>query len=296
METENLCTQKIPQQLHLEDLADLKSPQQKQKPQDLTPESQGGTCEKQDRSQYMKEYRERNKEKFRYYYNRNPEVWLKRWRKYLGKLVNVRPEIKPVKPVQTKEEKAAKRRAWYFKNKDRIAPIKKAWDNKNREKRNAQKQARYWEDADGFRAKRLKHSRNYEQKVSHWRRCAENEVDAHRIETIRARAREARARWRAEHKEECRKERAEYRRNNPDVFKALAMARHDRIKAGSACGTNNKMINQIYRTCARIARCTGIKHHVDHIVPLAAGGLHHESNLQILPARINLRKGAKVAA
>ena len=37
----------------------------------------------------------------------------------------------------------------------------------------------------------------------------------------------------------------------------------------------------------------GYKMHVDHIVALANGGLHHEDNLQILPAGINMRKGAK---
>lgn len=36
----------------------------------------------------------------------------------------------------------------------------------------------------------------------------------------------------------------------------------------------------------------GYKMHVDHIVPLARGGKHAASNLQILPAGINLRKWA----
>jgi len=35
----------------------------------------------------------------------------------------------------------------------------------------------------------------------------------------------------------------------------------------------------------------GHKMHVDHVIPLARGGLHHEDNLQILPAGINMRKG-----
>lgn len=33
--------------------------------------------------------------------------------------------------------------------------------------------------------------------------------------------------------------------------------------------------------------------HVDHIIPLAAGGKHEAANLQILPARCNLLKGSK---
>lgn len=37
-----------------------------------------------------------------------------------------------------------------------------------------------------------------------------------------------------------------------------------------------------------------IKWHVDHIIPLSKGGLHHPDNLQILEASANLRKGAKL--
>lgn len=39
---------------------------------------------------------------------------------------------------------------------------------------------------------------------------------------------------------------------------------------------------------------TGVAHHVDHIVPLARGGLHHPVNLQVLTARENLKKGSMV--
>ena len=37
----------------------------------------------------------------------------------------------------------------------------------------------------------------------------------------------------------------------------------------------------------------GKKMHVDHRMPLARGGRHVVSNLQILPAGINMRKGVK---
>ena len=35
-------------------------------------------------------------------------------------------------------------------------------------------------------------------------------------------------------------------------------------------------------------------YHVDHIIPIAKGGAHHISNLQYLPAKENLKKGAKI--
>jgi 5-methylcytosine-specific restriction endonuclease McrA len=37
-----------------------------------------------------------------------------------------------------------------------------------------------------------------------------------------------------------------------------------------------------------------VEYHVDHIIPLAKGGAHHPANLQVISARDNVRKGAKV--
>jgi len=37
-----------------------------------------------------------------------------------------------------------------------------------------------------------------------------------------------------------------------------------------------------------------IKWHVDHIKPLSRGGLHHQDNLQVLEASVNLRKSNKL--
>jgi 5-methylcytosine-specific restriction endonuclease McrA len=52
-------------------------------------------------------------------------------------------------------------------------------------------------------------------------------------------------------------------------------------------------IIKIYDEAKKISLHTGIAHHVDHIKPLAKGGRHHPSNLQIITAEENLKKGAK---
>jgi 5-methylcytosine-specific restriction endonuclease McrA len=44
----------------------------------------------------------------------------------------------------------------------------------------------------------------------------------------------------------------------------------------------------------RAYRKAGIDAHVDHVIPLVRNGPHHWSNLNIVPAEYNLRKGAKM--
>jgi len=54
------------------------------------------------------------------------------------------------------------------------------------------------------------------------------------------------------------------------------------------------VLNQFYNYASRISECIGIKHHVDHVLPLVGDGftgLHVPWNLQVIPATINLRKG-----
>ena len=50
------------------------------------------------------------------------------------------------------------------------------------------------------------------------------------------------------------------------------------------------LIKQIYAYRIRLQNKLGIPFHVDHIVPLSKGGLHHPMNLQVVPAVWNVRK------
>ena len=48
-----------------------------------------------------------------------------------------------------------------------------------------------------------------------------------------------------------------------------------------------------YKEAERLTEETGVIHHVDHIIPISKGGLHHQDNLQVLTKKENLIKGNK---
>lgn len=66
--------------------------------------------------------------------------------------------------------------------------------------------------------------------------------------------------------------------------KANVYAYRARKKNAIPADADLKLIIKIYENCP-----TG--YHVDHITSLASGGLHHQNNLQYLPASANCSKG-----
>ena len=53
------------------------------------------------------------------------------------------------------------------------------------------------------------------------------------------------------------------------------------------------IVKHFYSYSVRISEKLKIKFEVDHIIPIAKGGLHHPSNLQVVPMSWNRSKGAK---
>lgn len=77
---------------------------------------------------------------------------------------------------------------------------------------------------------------------------------------------------------------------NPDTALSAVARRRARRKAATPPNARLEIIKGAYAISARVSECLGIKFHVDHIKALARGGLHHESNLQVIPGRINIIK------
>jgi 5-methylcytosine-specific restriction endonuclease McrA len=81
--------------------------------------------------------------------------------------------------------------------------------------------------------------------------------------------------------------------------KALAHCRERQVKKlqRTPRWANLTSIRTVYEHAAALSRATGIKMHVDHIIPLrgkTVSGLHVPWNLQIIPAVTNIAKGNRL--
>lgn len=97
--------------------------------------------------------------------------------------------------------------------------------------------------------------------------------------------------WRLKNKERRAKTCREWNERNQDKrAEAVARRRGKLVTPGWAEPT---AIAAFYREAKRLEKETGVKHHVDHIVPinsLLVCGLHVENNLQVIPALENVQK------
>lgn len=165
---------------------------------------------------------------------------------------------KKVYRERTKEQKRATDREYYRAHKEEARVYNKQYRVDNKEKLKRQQAISYQNN----RKERLAKSKIYN--------------DGRKAENC-ARAR----RW---------------AKDNPARARAQGAKRRALRYSQTPPNADMDKITAIYDECRRLSEETGIQHHVDHIIPLVEGGLHHQDNLQILTAEENLRKGAKLPA
>lgn len=98
-------------------------------------------------------------------------------------------------------------------------------------------------------------------------------------------------------REENLKVRAEYQKRYPDRCNAVQAKRRATKLNATPNWANPKAIQLIYKQAKDLEKQTGLKYHVDHVVPLVSDkvcGLHCEANLQILTAQENLSKSNSI--
>ena len=138
------------------------------------------------------------------------------------------------------------------------------------------------------------------------------EYDAAYREKNREWLREYKRTWRLENKQKQQEKNAEYyklnqekikkyqlayKKQNPAKINALSKKRKVSKKLrtpGWLNETHFERIENQYRLANLLTKVTGQLHHVDHIIPLhgkTVSGLHTPSNLQVILAVENLKKG-----
>lgn len=108
--------------------------------------------------------------------------------------------------------------------------------------------------------------------------------------------------WKKANPHSHRKSSANWKKNNAGHNRSLmAKRRADKIQRTPAWLTGEQLtaIDKLYKQAAWLTRITGVKWHVDHIVPLKGknvSGLHIPDNLQVIPAWENIKKGNRLAS
>ncbi|NBW17613.1 MAG: hypothetical protein EBR82_57520 [Caulobacteraceae bacterium] len=100
--------------------------------------------------------------------------------------------------------------------------------------------------------------------------------------------------WKAQNKEKQNSYTYKWRNANPGK---VATLRYLRRSANKNCKLNvdeRAIVNNIYKLSSLCTKIFKTKYHVDHVVPVSLGGSNHPSNLRIVPAEVNLRKGNKL--
>ena len=102
--------------------------------------------------------------------------------------------------------------------------------------------------------------------------------------------------WRNENPDLAKEAQKKWVKNNPHKVIASNSKHRAKRKNQKVILTREEelTIKEIYKARKRISDCIGVQFHVDHIYPIAKGGLHKLSNLQLLPAKINIRKKDKI--
>ena len=116
------------------------------------------------------------------------------------------------------------------------------------------------------------------------------------------RAKEIKWKWRKENPEKQAAARKAWSEANPARIRQKAMERLMKKRQAMPSWLSQSHLDEmtaIYKQAAELTEQTGIKYHVDHIVPLqgkTVSGLHVPWNLQILEAAENIRKSNRLEA
>lgn len=203
-------------------------------------------------------------------YSRNPEKFIQRskdWR------INNPEKAKEKDRKKYQDGGIERARQYREKNRERVNKLAREWRNNNLEKAN--ERLRVWREINKEYLKeynKKKYAENKNQAIEYSRNWRKNNPD-YSMNYIKL-----------------------YRKNNPGYAVYHSRLRELRKFMSIPRWADLEKIRDIYKKCSEKTKISGIKHHVDHIIPLKGKnvcGLHVEYNLQIITASENCKKSNK---
>jgi len=169
---------------------------------------------------------------------------------------------------------------YYKANSDKIKEYREANSDSIKEKGKDYRKA----NSDKIKEYAKEYAKNNSDKIKEYREANSDSI------------KETRKEYRKANSDKIKEYAKEYAKDNPDKRNALAAKRRSkRLQATPPWLTNEHLsaIRDFYTESKTLEKTTGIKHHVDHIVPLQGKnvcGLHVPWNLQVLSASENIAK------
>lgn len=203
---------------------------------------------------------------------------------------------------ELRERRRARDRARHAANTDRMRAKNRAYHHANREQELARNRAFREENAAAIAATKKRLRSENAERLKLERRLHREATHAARLAYERARResgadKENQKAWRERNAERERQRLAAWTKANaPKVRAKVARRRAQKLRATPAWADHDA-IARIYDECVRVSRETGIPHEVDHFYPLISPimcGLHVETNLRIVPRRVNRAKNNRV--
>ncbi len=108
--------------------------------------------------------------------------------------------------------------------------------------------------------------------------------------------------WVAANRTQVNEQKSRWKRENPHLIALSSASRRTATKSRNPkwlTAEDKDLMAEIYKLAQFRSKCTGVKHHVDHVIPLMgklASGLHSPWNMQILTATDNTLKYNKYEA
>ena len=190
----------------------------------------------------------------------------------------------------SKEEISAKRKAYYQANKEHIRAYTKEWASKpkNKEKKHARDKSRY---ASGIKRTTPYGELTTEQKE---RLCATKQKHyyAHH-EQIREYRKELEKQPKHREKKYARNKVYRQTEKGKEANRRIStiMDQKKRVAKENMTDFDKFVLYEAASLRTERNKLTSFKWHIDHILPISKGGTNHYANIQLVPARWNLKKG-----